>query len=85
MGADIAIMLVIVYVPVVADFFQWAALDAVDWLFVLGGAVIFLAVREAQRIVFPAVRSQPVDRSPIRRSRHESANWGSYEHDSRWA
>ena len=61
MGAGIAIMLVIVYVPVVADFFQCGPLDAVDWLFVLGGAVIFLAVREAQRIVFPAVRRPPVD------------------------
>lgn len=56
MAAGVAIMLVIVYVPVVADFFQCGPLDAVDWLFVLGAAVTFLAVREAQRMILPAVR-----------------------------
>ncbi|MFZ2241669.1 MAG: cation transporting ATPase C-terminal domain-containing protein [Gordonia amarae] len=51
MAAGIAITLV--YVPAVADFFQCGPLDAVDWLLVHGGAVIFLAVGEASGLFSP--------------------------------
>jgi Ca2+-transporting ATPase len=42
----ITIMLVIVYVPLVAGFFGTSGLGVLDWVFVLGAAVVFLGIRE---------------------------------------
>jgi Ca2+-transporting ATPase len=47
----VAIMLVIVYLPVVSTFFGTAALSPVDWLCVTAAAAVFLAIREGERIV----------------------------------
>nr|WP_172582154.1 cation-transporting P-type ATPase [Subtercola boreus] len=50
-AAAVAIMVVIVYVPVVAALFGTAPLGMLDWAFVLGAALVFLAVREAGRVL----------------------------------
>jgi len=50
-GVAVAIMLVIVYVPFVAGFFGTGAISLLDWGFVLLAAVVFLALRELQRVL----------------------------------
>ncbi|MBC7943257.1 cation-transporting P-type ATPase, partial [Candidatus Saccharibacteria bacterium] len=46
-----AIILSISYVPAVSDFFKSGPLSGLDWLFVIGAASIFLAIRELQRLL----------------------------------
>lgn len=50
-AAAVVIMLVIVYVPWVQPMFQSGALSALDWVFVLAAAVIFVTFREVGRVV----------------------------------
>jgi P-type Ca2+ transporter type 2C len=47
---SISIVLTITYVPIVSEFFKSGPIGVVDWLFVLGASVIFLVIRESQRI-----------------------------------
>lgn len=49
-AAGVAIMLAIVYVPLLQTMFSTAPLAPLDWLFVLGAAVIFVAVGELVRV-----------------------------------
>jgi hypothetical protein len=38
------------YVPVVSEFFSSGPIGAIDWLYVLGAAAVFVLLREAQRV-----------------------------------
>jgi len=44
-------MLVIVYVPIVSGFFGTRPLGATDWACVAAAAVLFLALRESERML----------------------------------
>ncbi|HEX6258538.1 MAG TPA: cation-transporting P-type ATPase [Candidatus Saccharimonadales bacterium] len=48
---SMACVLTIVYNPVVASYFKSGQLGLIDWAFAIGAAVLFLAVREAQRLL----------------------------------
>ena len=48
---SMSLVLCIVYVPFVNAFMRSGPIGFVDWLFVLGAAGIFLAIREVQRLV----------------------------------
>jgi len=50
-GLSLGIILSISYVPAVASFFKSGPLSGLDWLFVIGAAAIFLAIRELQRVL----------------------------------
>jgi Ca2+-transporting ATPase len=47
------IMIAIAYVPVVSEFFASGPIGALDWVYVLGAAAVFVLLREAQRIAKP--------------------------------
>lgn len=49
----------IIYNPWIAPYFQAGPLSFIDWMYALGAAVIFLGIREAQRL-FMARRTQTV-------------------------
>ena len=48
---SMSLVLCIVYIPFVNVFMRSGPVGLVDWLFVFGAASIFLAIREAQRVV----------------------------------
>jgi Ca2+-transporting ATPase len=47
----VTIMLVIVYVPIVSGFFGTGPLGATDWACIAAAAVLFLALREGERVL----------------------------------
>lgn len=49
----------IIYNPWIAPYFQAGPLDLIDWVYALGAAIIFLTIREAQRL-FMARREKPI-------------------------
>jgi Ca2+-transporting ATPase len=49
--ASIGVVLSITYVPVVSVFFKSGPIGPLDWMFVLAAAVLFLGVRELQRVI----------------------------------
>ncbi|MEO8527554.1 MAG: cation-transporting P-type ATPase [Pseudolysinimonas sp.] len=70
--ASVAIMIAIVYVPIIATFFGTGPLDLIDWACVAAAAALFLAIREGGRIL----RSSETSRRPAsigepRRTRRE--------------
>lgn len=48
---SLSIVLSIAYLPAVSAFFKSGPIGWIDWLYVLGAASIFLAIREAQRLI----------------------------------
>lgn len=48
---SLSIVLSIAYVPLVSTFFKSGPIGLVDWLYVIGAAAVFLAIREIQRII----------------------------------
>jgi len=59
----LTIVLVIVYVPLVAGFFGTSGLGVLDWVFVLGAAVVFLGIREGGAALRRRRASAPVLRA----------------------
>lgn len=49
----------IIYNPWIAPYFQAGPLGVIDWIYALGAAVIFLGIRETQRL-FMARRAKPI-------------------------
>jgi Ca2+-transporting ATPase len=54
---SLTIVLSIAYVPVVSTFFKSGPIGWLDWIHVLGAAVVFLVLRETQRVI---VKNYPV-------------------------
>jgi Ca2+-transporting ATPase len=61
MALSMTIVLSIAYVPAVSYFFKSGPLGWVDWLYILTAAAIFLAVREAQRLIVKGMKKQTVE------------------------
>jgi Ca2+-transporting ATPase len=51
LAVGVAVMLAIVYLPLVSGFFGTAPLQLIDWAFVIAAAGAFLAIRELGRLV----------------------------------
>ena len=49
LGMSLTSIMIIVYHPWVAPYFKSAPISAVDWLYAIAAALIFIAIREFQR------------------------------------
>jgi Ca2+-transporting ATPase len=50
MGFSVFCVVNIIYNPWIAPYFKAAPLSAIDWIFALSAAAIFIAIRETQRL-----------------------------------